>query len=484
MAWFNEVVEPCRGVNYVDDRPLAIPVTVSLKDKNNSTWTDGTTTDKTLYWKINWKYVNIRELQGESVEVPYDGNEHTGLEAFPQLFNNAESDSYVVYAENNPAEITANQGKANNRTFYRMTVTAIPGVLLIATGFSFSFWGYELGWRIAKVAPTLTVDGHSAHFNVAYTSKGAFNLPVATNSDGAFSVSVSGTGGSSHSAFSLIDGSEVATASVTSMTNLQINIVDACYCVVTVNLDEGTNYTAASISFTVIAALPLQDSSWEAIQRVSTLASKAMINRFFKVGDTKTFTLNGTLEGGTFNNETVTAVLIGIRHNNEWQKSGVAGMLGKGSLHFMIVPAIKGVGTFSVSDTPKAWNFYGITDSVPTYDKWANVFPADLQAVLYAVPKAQDLWGTVSTVNRKVFALDLYEVQEDAGDFEASVRKAHKDLVAMYEYFENGNKINAALVPLRTSAGDDSCFVYTIVESHVFLMDPKDNIMQSPCFAV
>ena len=63
---------------------------------------------------------------------------------------------------------------------------------------------------------------------------------------------------------------------------------------------------------TLPARIPLNEASWQGIQKVA-MAGKA--NEYWKVGDTKTILLNGRIAGTPFTNFPVEAFILGFDHN-------------------------------------------------------------------------------------------------------------------------------------------------------------------------
>lgn len=63
----------------------------------------------------------------------------------------------------------------------------------------------------------------------------------------------------------------------------------------------------------------LEDASWSLISRLS---EKGTFGKYYKVGDTKTFTLNGNYGGVDWTGKTATAYVAGIDHNQEIESPG------------------------------------------------------------------------------------------------------------------------------------------------------------------
>lgn len=95
----------------------------------------------------------------------------------------------------------------------------------------------------------------------------------------------------------------------------------------------------------------LNDCTWKQIAMVS---SAGLANEYFKVGDTKTLKLNGTVGVLTFSNLSVDATIIGINHNSAVE--------GDNRIHFQI-------GSISGTDIAFIDSYYDdvITDNTKAF---------------------------------------------------------------------------------------------------------------------
>ena len=95
------------------------------------------------------------------------------------------------------------------------------------------------------------------------------------------------------------------------------------------SVGEGSNHAApANKTCSVTVTLPtktLNSNSWATVKEASDAGTGA---NYWAVGDTKSITLNGAVQGFTFSNVTVNAFIIGFNHN--------ATREGGNRIHFLI----------------------------------------------------------------------------------------------------------------------------------------------------
>lgn len=188
------------------------------------------------------------------------------------------------------------------------------------------------------------------------------------------------------------------------------------------------------------------ENSWETIQRI-TQAGKAA--SYWNVGDQKAVTLNGTVGGLTFSNETYYAFIIGFDHNQTYE--------GTNKLHMMFGKTSEGtpiafVNSFTSTGTGFCMNTTNVTTGgwngsymrstiIPAMKE---AFPSDLKAVLGSCTKYthnttggsdNDSSSNVTATTESVFLLAEYEFwgsRSYANSYEQNKQ-------AQYAYFANGN---------------------------------------------
>lgn len=88
---------------------------------------------------------------------------------------------------------------------------------------------------------------------------------------------------------------------------------------ITVSYTEGgvTKTTTQAITVTTINTT-LNSNSWATIKAVSD-AGKG--DNYWDVGDTKTITINGTVQGFTFSNLSIAVFILGFNHNSDREET-------------------------------------------------------------------------------------------------------------------------------------------------------------------
>lgn len=119
------------------------------------------------------------------------------------------------------------------------------------------------------------------------------------------------------------DGSSAAVSGYTYSPN---GALAAGNTTITISYAEGgvTKTTTQAITVTTISTT-LNSNSWATIKAVSD-AGKG--DDYWDVGDTKTITINGTVQGFTFSNLSIAVFIIGFNHNSSRE--------GANKIHFQI----------------------------------------------------------------------------------------------------------------------------------------------------
>ena len=188
------------------------------------------------------------------------------------------------------------------------------------------------------------------------------------------------------------------------------------------------------------------ENSWETIQRVAQAGKAAS---YWNVGDQKAVTLNGTVGGLIFSNETYYAFSIGFDHNSTYEGTNkLHMMLGKtsGGTQVAFVSSYGSTGTGFCMNTTETttggWN--GSYMRSTTMPALKAAFPSDLNAVIGSCIKythnttggsGNDSSSNVTSTTESVFLLAEYEVfgsRSYANSYEQNKQ-------AQYAYFANGN---------------------------------------------
>lgn len=228
---------------------------------------------------------------------------------------------------------------------------------------------------------------------------------------------------------------------------------------ITVSYTEGgvTKTTTQAITVTTINTT-LNSNSWATIKAVSD-AGKG--DNYWDVGDTKTITINGTVQSFTFSNLSIAAFIIGFNHNSSQEGSNrIHFQIGKisnklvglcdsqygsypsGSGYFNMNTSRTNTGGWNSSNMRK--NILGNTGtpSSPPANTLLAALPADLRAVMKSVTKYSDNTGggsnTASYVTATTDWLFLLAEFEYHGS-RSYANSAEQNYQQQYAYYQAGN---------------------------------------------
>ena len=204
----------------------------------------------------------------------------------------------------------------------------------------------------------------------------------------------------------------------------------------------------------VSAPKTLEESTWAEIAQVS--ANKSWNAMGWKVGDSKTITLNGTVGTLALDNYQCKVYIIGFDHNADKEGQGISfGMLeGVDGKQICLVDQYDGQATVEVmaftmnkTDTNEGgWRaskmrntILGSTDVAnPAANTLMAALPADLRAVLKPITKYTNNVGKSSDVSSTIDYLPLMAEFEVYGR-QNFANPNEKTYQAQYEYYKNGN---------------------------------------------
>ncbi len=256
---------------------------------SNYQWYDGSTGAKEAAWTIG--RASISAVPSQSGTLTYTG-----------------SVQYPSWSNYNSAELTLG-GQTSGVDAGTYTATFTP-----TSNYQWSGGGtgaQSVAWSIGKATGSLALSPQSLTLTTS-TPTGAITAVRA--GDGTISAQSSAP--------------EIASVSVNGNT---ITVTGLAYgtAVITVSVAEGTNYTApASQQCNVTVNLfsgTLESNSWASIRAASDAGDGANV---WSVGDTKSITINGTVQGYTFSNLSVDVFITGFDHN--------ASREGENKIHFQI----------------------------------------------------------------------------------------------------------------------------------------------------
>ena len=226
---------------------------------------------------------------------------------------------------------------------------------------------------------------------------------------------------------------------------------------ITVSYSEGgvTKTTTQSITVTAISST-LNSNSWATIKAVSD-AGKG--DSYWDVGDTKTITINGTVQGFTFSNLSIAVFILGFNHNSSWDENNrIHFQIGKisnklvglcdsnygsyVSSGFCMNTSRTNSGGWSNSHMRKTVLGNSGTPSSPPANSLLAALPADLRAVMKSVYKYTDNTGggsdTASYVTATTDYLFLLAEFEYHGK-RTYANSAEQNYQKQYDYYKAGN---------------------------------------------
>lgn len=226
---------------------------------------------------------------------------------------------------------------------------------------------------------------------------------------------------------------------------------------ITVSYSEGgvTKTTTQSITVTAIS-FTLNSNSWATIKAVSD-AGKG--DNYWDVGDTKTITINGTVQGFTFSNLSIAVFILGFNHNSSWDGNNrIHFQIGKisnklvglcdsnygsyVSSGFCMNTSRTNSGGWSNSHMRKTVLGNSGTPSSPPANSLLAALPADLRAVMKSVYKYTDNTGggsdTASYVTATTDYLFLLAEFEYHGK-RTYANSAEQNYQKQYDYYKAGN---------------------------------------------
>ena len=227
---------------------------------------------------------------------------------------------------------------------------------------------------------------------------------------------------------------------------------------ITVSYTEGgvTKTTTQAITVTTINTT-LNSNSWATIKAVSD-AGKG--DDYWDVGDTKTITINGTVQGFTFSNLSIAVFILGFNHNSSRE--------GNNRIHFQIGKISNKLvglcdsnygsyvssgfcmnteqtnrGGWSNSHMRKTVLGNSGAPSSPPANSLLAALPADLRAVMKSVSKYSDNTGggydTASYVTATTDWLFLLAEFEYHGSRRRYANSAEQNYQKQYDYYKAGN---------------------------------------------
>ena len=345
---------------------------------------------------------------------------------------------------------------------------------LVVSGMADNLAPKPVNWKIGKATGTLTLTPASLTLNKdALTG----DFTIGGNFDGTYSVVSQDT---KVATVALKSGKTYTVSSVSNTTGKTT---------IKVTCSGGSNYTNPAEKSVEITAqfLPavgtaLNDCSWDDIKQISDAGQGT---NYWKVGDTKTIKINGTVGSYTFSNVSVDAYILGFNHNsakegtnrihfqlgkisgkdvafcdsnygsyktdgtkmfnfNHWGNYNYGGWAGS-DLRYDILgstnKAPSGYGSAKTTSTV-GYDAPDTTTTSPVANSLMAALPSDLRAVMKSVTKYTDNTAggadTASYVTATADYLFLLAEFEVFGT-RSYANSAEKNYQLQYDFYKNGN---------------------------------------------
>ena len=387
------------------------------------TWSDGTKDPKTVQWVIN----------RATISVPTQSN---------SLIYNGQAQTVELNGYDSSKMTLGGTTTGTNAGTYPASVT--PGANFQWPDGSTA--AKTVNWSIGRAVGSLTLSKSSLALNAAKlsdtftaTRAGGGAISATSSNPSVATVSVSGN---------VITVTGKAKGSAT----------------ITVKVAADTNYNApGDKTCSVTVTMPtstFNDNTWATIKEASDAGTGA---NYWAVGDEKTLTLNGNVQGYTFNNLSIKAFILGFNHN--------ATREGGNRIHFQIGK----IGSAAVALCDAGYNnYYGNnanskfvmnttntnsggwngshmrktvlgnsgTPTSPPANSLLAALPADLRAVMKSTTKYTDNTGGgsdnasyVTATTDYLFLLAEFEVF----GARSGANSAEQNYQKQYDYYKAGN---------------------------------------------
>lgn len=395
--------------------------TASFTPKANYQWSDGSVGAKTVNWTIGRAAVAAPSQSGNRT---YTGS--------------AQSPAWSNY---DSAKLTlGGTTSGTNAGTYSASFTPKANYQW-ADGSTGTKW---VNWTIGKAAGSLTLNKSSLALSFTATT-------------GTIAVTRAGTGAITASS----SNTNVATVSVSGNT-VTVTAKAGGSVTVTVSVAADGNYNApANKTCAVTATWPsttLNSNSWATIRAVSDAGQGA---NYWKVGDTKSITINGKVGNTTFSNLAIDVFILGFNHNSSreganrihFQIGKIGGKLvglvdnnyceqSANTGYFQMYATKYNDGGWAGSSMRKTLLGNNNAPSNPLANSLMAALPTDLRAVMKSVAKYSDNTGGGQEVASYVTAttdyLFLLAEFEYLG-FRHLANSTEKTYQLQYDYYKAGN---------------------------------------------
>ncbi len=316
--------------------------TVSLKDKTNYTWSDGTTADKSILVNLEpYALPDYFSTLAQDVTITYDGTAHKWTEGFSAIAGDSDlatnglflfctgggtKDAATSFTNAGSYEITLTprncctwaDGSYGAKTFTFTIEKAEPSfTVTVSDGSTFEVIGgvpaesiyYRTNFTPKKLTRTFTVTSKTGDGIITKTLHKAWNYFFESTFDStAGKLTLTGIR-SYHITAETWEEGETLLDSPDYVARTDIEYSIEIYLSETANYKRSRHFRIVPLKI----ALRLNDLSWA---KIATWARNGTLAENFDVGETKKLTVKGSLGDLSFGSGTeLVAVLMGINHN-------------------------------------------------------------------------------------------------------------------------------------------------------------------------
>lgn len=386
--------------------------TFDLIDKTNYQWSDGTTTSKSVTWRIGKATPTVTAPTAKS-GLKYNGSAQTLINA------GSTTGGTLQYSK-------------DNITFG----TALPSATDVG---SYTIYYKVVGNDNYNSVATASIQASIAQgIGSLSLNKSSLTLDVSS-----LTGTITATGTGTITAES--SNTNIATVAVNGST-ITVTGVAKGNATITVHCAGNTNYSApADKTCSVTVDLPSSTLADNTPAQIKAVAAAGNGSSYWSVGDKIGIKVNGSF-GGLSYNDTVYAFIIGFNHNQSVEGKGIDFQFGKtsGGTDIAWVQSYGSTGTgfcMNTSNTNSGgWSSSYMRSTICA--AFLNALPSAWQSVIASATKYSDNTGGgndtasyVTSTSDKIWLLSEFEVQGSR----SYANSAEKNKQQQYAYYANGN---------------------------------------------
>lgn len=419
-------------------------IKLSLKDKTNYKWADGTTTDKTINFTAPNFVISPTLTNATPQSLTYNGAARYWNGFFTANYFGRFCALFKETYDNN-ADLLRN-ATGTNAGSYSFTLTPITGV--VWNDGTSKAKTYTV--TIDKAEPTITVtdsdgntwtprtDGDSMGNFHCYRKNPSVTLTVNTDSDGEIKIT---NNKAAH--FTTAIDQAAKTVTVTAVNGAAPDAQGNCGSIVTIKLKEGTNFYAydeTGFYFGFLNFTNIDTISWKNI-------AQAARDGNVDIGEMKTIKLTGTYGGVDISGD-YKALLLGVDHNQAVEGTGAHFAIVKNFVSSMasdqyitpIQPESSKFGTAASSNADAFTHDFNLATYNATLAKDTGFINNIADSSLKSLIKVQKKYTNTTAETTRFFWLSYVEICGVTDYFTKYGGNATYQM--QYDFMKNGNKFN------------------------------------------